>query len=42
MGVAGMPTAFGATWGSDQPVIGVMGENDALPGLSQKPLPVVA
>jgi len=39
MGVAGMPTAFLATYGSGRPVIGVMGEYDALPGLSQKPLP---
>jgi len=39
MGVAGMPTAFVATYGSGRPVIGVMGEYDALPGLSQKPLP---
>ncbi len=36
MGIAGMPTAFVATWGSGQPVIGVMGEYDALPNLSQK------
>lgn len=39
MGVAGMPTAFVATYSSGRPVIGVMGEYDALPGLSQKPLP---
>ena len=38
-GVAGMPTAFVATYGKGQPVIGVMGEYDALPGLSQKALP---
>ncbi|RLI10677.1 amidohydrolase [Candidatus Bathyarchaeota archaeon] len=38
-GVAGMPTAFVATWGEGRPVIGVMGEYDALPGLSQKPVP---
>ncbi len=38
-GVAGMPTAFVATWGSGHPVIGVMGEYDALPGISQKPVP---
>jgi len=38
-GVAGMPTAFVATWGSGKPVIGVLGELDALPGLSQKPVP---
>ena len=39
MGVAGMPTAFVATWGEGKPVIGIMGEFDALPGLSQKPVP---
>ncbi len=33
--VAGMPTAFIATYGSGKPVIGVLGEYDALPGLSQ-------
>ena len=38
-GVAGMPTAFVATYGEGRPVIGVMGEYDALPGLSQKALP---
>jgi aminobenzoyl-glutamate utilization protein B len=38
-GVAGMPTAFVATFGQGRPVIGVMGEYDALPGLSQKALP---
>ena len=38
-GVAGMPTAFVATWGSGGPVIGIMGEYDALPGLSQKVTP---
>lgn len=37
-GVAGMPTAFVASYGSGEPVIGVMGEYDALPGLSQKPI----
>ena len=35
-GVAGMPTAFVATYGSGKPVIGILGEFDALPGLSQK------
>ena len=35
-GVAGIPTAFVATWGEGKPVIGVMGEYDALPGISQK------
>ena len=35
-GVAGMPTAFIATYGAGKPIIGVLGEFDALPGLSQK------
>jgi aminobenzoyl-glutamate utilization protein B len=35
-GVAGMPTAFVASYGEGRPIIGVMGEFDALPGLSQK------
>ena len=39
-GVAGMPTAFVATYGSGRPVIGVMGEYDALPGVSQKASPI--
>ena len=34
-GVAGMPTAFVATYGSGSPVIGILAEYDALPGLSQ-------
>ena len=34
-GVSGMSTAFVATWGSGKPVIGFLGEFDALPGLSQ-------
>jgi aminobenzoyl-glutamate utilization protein B len=34
-GVAGMPTAFVATWGSGKPVIGFLAEYDSLPGLSQ-------
>ena len=38
-GVAGMPTAFVATYGSGSPVISVLGEFDALPGISQKALP---
>ncbi len=36
-GVAGLPTAFVASYGSGKPVIGILGEYDALPGLSQKP-----
>lgn len=37
-GVAGMPTCFVASWGKGKPVIGILGEFDALPGLSQKGL----
>jgi len=36
MGVAGMPTCFVATYGSGKPVIGILGEYDALPMISQK------
>src|SRR5687767_1044068 len=35
-GVAQMPTAFIASYGSGKPIIGILGEFDALPGLSQK------
>jgi aminobenzoyl-glutamate utilization protein B len=38
-GVADEPTAFIATYGQGKPVIAILGEFDALPGLSQKPLP---
>lgn len=38
-GVAGMPTAFVAEYGRGRPVIGILGEYDALPGLSQKAQP---
>jgi aminobenzoyl-glutamate utilization protein B len=38
-GVAGMPSAFVATYGSGGPVIGIMGELDALPGISNKAVP---
>lgn len=34
--VAGIPTAFIATAGSEKPIIGLIGEFDALPGLSQE------
>ncbi len=34
--VSGIPTAFVAEWGGGSPVIGILGEYDALPGLSQK------
>jgi aminobenzoyl-glutamate utilization protein B len=35
-GVADIPTAFVATYGSGTPVIGILAEYDALPGLSQQ------
>ncbi len=35
-GIAGMPTAFVASYGQGRPIIGILGEYDALPGLSQK------
>jgi len=38
-GVAGMPTAFIAEYGSGKPIIGILGEYDALPGLSQAIVP---
>ena len=38
-GVAEIPTAFIASYGSGEPVIAVMGEFDALPGISQAALP---
>ena len=34
-GVAGMPTAFVATYGTGKPIIGILAEYDALPGFSQ-------
>jgi aminobenzoyl-glutamate utilization protein B len=38
-GFEGMPTAFVAEWGEGRPVIGILGEYDALPGLSQDDTP---
>ena len=38
-GVGGIPTAFTATFGNGEPVIGIMGEFDALPGISQAAVP---
>ena len=38
-GVAGMPTAFVATYGKGEPVIAILAEYDALPGVSQKATP---
>lgn len=37
--VAGIPTAFTAEFGDGAPVIGILGEFDALPGLSQEAVP---
>jgi aminobenzoyl-glutamate utilization protein B len=38
-GVADIPTAFVATYGTGRPVIGILAEFDALPGLSQEAIP---
>ena len=37
--VADMPTAFVATYGSGSPVIGILAEYDALPGIGNQPVP---
>jgi aminobenzoyl-glutamate utilization protein B len=39
-GVADIPTAFVASWGSSGPVIGILAEFDALPGITQDRSPV--
>ena len=39
-GVADIPTAFVASYGSGEPIIGILGEFDALPGVSQTADPV--
>jgi aminobenzoyl-glutamate utilization protein B len=38
-GIANIPTAFVASYGKGSPVIGILAEMDALPGLSQEPIP---
>ncbi len=38
-GVAGMPTSFIGEWGEGGPVIGILAEFDALPGVSQAAVP---
>ena len=38
-GVADIPTAFVASWGNDGPVIAVLAEFDALPGINQDAVP---
>lgn len=40
-GVAQMPTAFVASYGSGKPIIGILAEYDALPGMSQKVSPTL-
>ena len=40
-GVAGMPTAYMARYGSGSPVIGLMSDYDGIPGGSQKPTSLV-
>jgi aminobenzoyl-glutamate utilization protein B len=39
-GVAGIPTAFVASYGSGTPVIAILAEYDALPGINQAAVPV--
>ena len=41
-GIGDIPTAFIAEYGAGSPVIGILGEFDALPGLSQKTVPYKA
>ena len=41
-GVADIPTAFIAEYGTEGPVIAILGEYDALPGLSQQATPIKA
>lgn len=38
--IANIPTAFAAEYGSGKPIIGILGEFDALPGLSQEVSPI--
>lgn len=38
-GTASVPTAFIAEWGTDRPILGVLAEYDALPGLGNEPIP---
>lgn len=38
-GVAGMPTAFVAEKGQGRPIVGILAEYDALPGVSQEAIP---
>lgn len=38
-GIAGIPTAFVASYGSGKPIIGILAEYDALPGIMQEAAP---
>jgi aminobenzoyl-glutamate utilization protein B len=38
-GLSGMATAFSASWGKGRPVLGFLGEYDALPGLQNEGVP---
>ena len=38
-GVAGMPTAFVASWGEGHPIVGILAEYDALPGVGNAAVP---
>ena len=38
-GIAGIPTAFVASFGSEGPIIGILAEYDALPGINQDDTP---
>jgi aminobenzoyl-glutamate utilization protein B len=40
-GVAEMPTAFVASYGEGRPIVGILGEYDALPGISQRAQPTL-
>lgn len=40
MGVADMPTAFYASYGNGKPIVAILGEYDALPGISQVAEPI--
>jgi aminobenzoyl-glutamate utilization protein B len=39
IGTANVPTAFIAEWGSGKPLLGILSEYDALPGLGNEPVP---
>jgi aminobenzoyl-glutamate utilization protein B len=38
-GTANVPTAFSAEWGTERPILGILAEYDALPGLGNEPVP---